>query len=332
MTRFLFAGLLAVTVAACGSGSASPAPKAAPLEPAITVRAETLATVLPVSGTVAARQRAEIATRLMARIARVAVDVGSRVTAGAPLIHLGGDDIASARDRAAAAVRAARAARDEAARQTARMDTLYASDVVSQVQRDQAHLALIQAESQLALAQAAAQDAETAAGYATLAAPFAGVVVARYVDAGDLASPGTPLLVLESRGPRDAVLDVPIDIAARLRRGDTLRVTSDDGREAMAPIRAVAGGADQRTRTVEVRAVLPADWPTGLGLTAYIPAGAHPGIAVPGSSVVRRGQLTGVRVVEAGATTLRWVRLGRTLSDGRIEVLSGLEPGERVAQ
>jgi multidrug efflux pump subunit AcrA (membrane-fusion protein) len=44
---------------------------------------------------------------------------------------------------------------------------------------------------------------------------------------------------------------------------------------------------------------------------------------------VRRGQLTGVRVVAGDRTVLRWVRLGRTLGD-RVEVLSGLEPGERI--
>jgi len=332
MTRYLFAGLLAFATAACSDGSASPAAKTAPPEPALTVRAETLATVLPVSGTVMARQRAEIATRLMARIARVAVDVGSRVRAGQTLIHLGGDDIAAARQKAAAALSAAEAAHAEAVRQAARMDTLYASDAVSQVQRDQAHLGLAQATAQLALAQAAEKDAETAAGYATIAAPFSGVVAARYVDAGDLANPGMPLLVVESTGPRDAVLDVPVDIAARLHRGDTLRVTGDDGREAKAPVRAIAGGADQRTRTVEVRATLPADWPTGLGVTGFIPAGSHPGVAVPADAITRRGQLTGVRVVMADGTTLRWVRVGRTLADGRVEILSGLEPGDRVVQ
>jgi multidrug efflux pump subunit AcrA (membrane-fusion protein) len=54
------------------------------------------------------------------------------------------------------------------------------------------------------------------------------------------------------------------------------------------------------------------------------------GIAIPTHAVVRRGQLTGVRIVSGDLTTLRWVRLGRTVGD-RIEVLSGLEAGERIA-
>lgn len=332
MTRYLLAGALTLAVGACSAGSATPAPKNAPIEPSVAVRAETLTTVLPVSGSVVARQRAEIATRMMARIASVTVDVGARVRAGHPLIHLGGDDIASARTKAAAAVAAAAAARDEAARQAARMDTLLASDAVSQVQRDQAHLGLTQAESQLALAEAAARDAETAAGYATIVAPFAGAVVARNVDAGDLANPGMPLLVLESTGARDAMLNIPVDLAARLQVGDTLRIVRDDGRETAAPIRAVAGGADPQTRTVEVRAVVPADWPTGASVTGFIAAGSHVGIAVPASAVVRRGQLTGVTVQTGEATSVRWIRLGRTTPDGRIEVLSGLEPGDRIVQ
>lgn len=332
MTRSLLPGLLVLAVGACRAGSASPAPNTTPPEPTVVVRAETLATELPVSGSVVARQRAELATRMMARIASVAVDVGTHVTTGQPLIRLGGDDVASARTKAAAAVAAATAARDEATRQAARMDTLLAIDAVSQVQRDQAHLALTQAESQLALAQAAAQDAETAAGYATLAAPFAGTVVDRNVDPGDLASPGTPLLVLESGGPRDVVLDVPVDLASRLHPGDTLRVTRDDGLEWAAPIRAVAGGADPRTRTVEVRAVVPATWPTGSSVTGFIPAGSHVGVVVPGNVIVRRGQLTGVMVQTDAGASIRWIRVGRTTPDGRIEVLSGLEAGDRIVR
>lgn len=330
MNHFLPIAALALGLAACSSGSATPAPKAPSTEPALTVRAETLATAIPVNGIVTARRRAEIATRMMARIAEVPVDIGTRVHRGEPLIRLGGEDVAAGLAKAGAAVDAAQAARDEAARQAARMDTLLAADAVSQVQRDQARLGLAQADAQLTLAQATRREAETAARYATIVAPFDGAVVTRTVDAGDLATPGAPLLTLESVGPRDAVLDVPVDLALRLRTGTVVRVLSDDGRAADARVRAVAAGADGRTRTVEVRAVLPADWPTGLSVTGLIPAGAHLGIAIPASAVVRRGQLTGVRVETAEGASLRWVRLGRTLDSDRVEILTGLEAGDRI--
>ncbi len=323
--------LAAVFVAACGHDSADTEQAAKPPVTTITVQHETIATVVPVEGTVAARRRAEITTRMMARITAIPVEVGARVEVGQTLVQLGTDDIAANRRKAEAAVAAAGAGRDEAARQAARMDTLYAQDVVAQVQRDGARLQLVQADAQLELARATLEEVETAASYATIRAPFDGAVVNRFADAGDVAAPGMPILTVESAGARDARIAVPADLAATLEPGETITVTAGDGRSTSATIRAVAAGADPMTRTVEVLAVLPEDWPTGISVTALVPAGEHEGIAIPVHAVVRRGQLTGVRVLVGDDVVIRWVRLGRTLDSGeKVQVLSGLEPGDRV--
>jgi RND family efflux transporter MFP subunit len=327
----LIAAAAAGSATACGHAAADSEKGAEPPVTTLTVQAEPLATIIPVDGTVHARRRAEITTRMMARITALPVEVGTEVRAGETLVRLGSDDIAANRRKAQAAVGAAQAARDEAARQAARMDTLYAQDVVAQVQRDGARLQLAQAEAQLELARAALEEVATAESYATIRAPFDGAVVNRFADPGDIAAPGMPILVLEDAGARDAVLAVPADLAAGLGEGDALMVTSADGRAARATVRAVAAGADPMTRTVEVKAALPAAWPTGIAVTGLIPAGTHDGIAVPAHAVVRRGQLTGVRVLAGDEVVVRWVRLGRTLDSGdQVQVLSGLEPGDRV--
>lgn len=328
---WLVAAAVSVTVAACGTSTAEQAAAdTATAPPAMTVVADTLATTFAAEGTVRARHRAGISTRLMARVTEVPVEIGTRVRAGQPLIRLGVEDVAASRAKAAAALTVATAARDEAARMTARMDTLHAEDVVSRVQRDQARLGLTQAESQLAMAEATLREVETAAGYARIAAPFDGVVVSRSVDPGDLAAPGMPLLEVESTGPREVVLAVAPEVAATLRNGATIVVRTRDGREADGVIRAVAGGADASTRTVEVRVDVPADWPTGVSATALVPTGVRVAVTIPADAVVRRGQLTGVRVVSGDAVTLRWIRVGRTVGD-RVEVLSGLDAGEQIA-
>lgn len=333
MTRLPFVyGWLALGATACGQSVATTPPPRSPAEPTLTVRAETLTTAITVHGVLQARQQAEISTRMMARVSEVPVEVGARVRAGEPLLRLGTDDVTANRLKAAAAQAAARAARDEAARQLARMDTLLQADAVSQVQRDQAALALSQADAHVAVAEAAVREVETAAGYATIVAPFSGTVVARYVDPGDLANPGMPLLLFQSEGQRDVVLAVPPDVAANLRAGDTLAVSTPDDRRAAARIRAIASGADPRTGTVEVLAAAPAEWPTGIAVTALVPAGTHVGIAIPLPSIVRRGQLTGVRLATPDGAVLRWVRLGRSTPDQRVEVLTGLTPGELVIQ
>ena len=324
--------LAALLLAACGSGAEDEALEVTQIASAnaYTVTEDSVASTVAVEGTVHARLRAEISTRLMARVTEVPVDLGSSVRAGQVLIRLGVEDIEVNRAKAEAAFTVAQAARDEAARQAARMDTLLTADAVARVQRDQAHLALAQAESQLAMAEAARREVETAAGYARIEAPFDGVVASRTVDPGDVASPGMPLLTIESAGAREAVLAVAPEVAADLAEGASLEIVGRDGRTARGTIRAIAGGADPATRTVEVRVQVSADWSTGQSVTAFVPRGSRLAVLIPAEAVVRWGQLTGVHVGEGDVVLLRWVRLGRVIGD-RVEVLSGLEAGERIA-
>ncbi len=339
MIRTNAISLLAISLAACGHEATEQASSSEPTGSTLTIAAEELAAVMPVEGTVHAENRAAISTRMMARVTSIPVEVGASVRTGQVLIRLGTDDIASNRAKAEAAVAVARAARDEAARQVARMDTLFAMDVVPLVQRDGARLGLTQAESQLAMAEATLREVETANRYATIRAPFDGSIVARDINEGDLAAPGMPLMMIEATGPREAVVSVPADVAHYVEVGLLISVSTGTGLTAAGEVTAVASGADPMTRTVQVRASLPPTWPTGVAVTALIPTGTRQGIAIPARAVVRRGQLTGVRVMTSNGELLRWVRLGRSVTprqtgdetaEARVEVLSGLEPGERI--
>jgi RND family efflux transporter MFP subunit len=323
---------MAAFLTACGGGHSSDETHAGPSEygSGVAVEMEEIRVNVPVEGSVVARNRAEITTRMMARVSDLAADLGSRVGAGQVLLRLGNEDIAANRAKAEAAVTVAQAGRDEAEKHADRMDALLAQDVVPQVQRDQAHLQLTQAESQVAMAMATLREVETAGSYASIRAPFSGEVVARYIDEGDVAAPGMPLLVVEEAGPREGRLAVPVDAAAALEVGSTVKVTTLGGRETEAPVRAVAAGADPMSKTVEVRVTLPADWPTGVSVTALIPGGTSRAVTIPTSAVVRRGQLTGVRVVTSDGATLRWIRLGRVVGGDRVQVLSGLNPGDEI--
>lgn len=319
-------------LAACGESHTPETTHAGATEhgPGIAVEMEEIQVNTPVEGTVVAKNRAEITTRMMARVTSITADVGSRVRGGQVLLRLGTEDIAANRAKAEAAVMVAAAARDEAEKQAARMDALLAQDVVPQVQRDQAHLQLTQAESQVAMAAATLSEVETAGSYASIRAPFDGEVVSRYIDEGDVAAPGMPLLVVEEAGPREGRLAVPVGAAEGLAIGSMVRVTTLGGRSVEAPVRVVSAGADPFSKTVEVRVTLPSDWPTGVSLTALVPTGTTQAVTIPSGAVVRRGQLTGVRVVTPDGAALRWIRLGRTVGQDRVEVLSGLSAGDEI--
>jgi RND family efflux transporter MFP subunit len=305
---------------------------------AVLVAMDTVAGVVPVDGTVEARHETTLATRMMATVTSVSVDVGDRVRAGEVVMILGAEDVDADRESAEAAVVAATAGRQEARKQVARMDTLFAQDVVPLARRDEARLALTVASSRLAAAEAALRQAVNAGRYATLSSPFTGTVVKRHIDPGDLALPGVPLLELTADGPREAVLGVPSDMIRQIEPGSVVVVDGGAFGTSNAIVRAIASGADPRSRTVEVRAALPSNWPTGISVTALIPNQARTIVTIPLSAVIRRGQLTGVRVVTNQGMALRWIRLGRqfakmgadSVEEPWIEVLSGLEPGERI--
>jgi RND family efflux transporter MFP subunit len=339
MKRLLVGTIATAAVAACGHPEPEPRPVVQNVSPTLTVTAEPLATVLPVHGTVQGVNRASLSTRMMARVTAVTVEVGARVETGQVLVRLGVDDIEANRAKADAALSVARAGLAEAERHAARMDTLLAQDAVARVQRDQAVLQRTHAAAQLAMAEAAVAEVEAADRYAAIRAPFAGFVVQRSVSVGDLAAPGMSLIGIEGDGAREAILAVPVDMAAELETAAPVRVVEPGGREVVAPVRAVAAGADPRTRTVEVRVTLPADWPTGIAVTALVPGREVSTIAIPAHAVVRRGQLTGVRVLTDDGAVLRWIRLGRAVSpeqrregvdQERVEVLSGLAVGDRI--
>ena len=103
--------------------------------------------------------------------------------------------------------------------------------------------------------------------------PLKGDVV---VAVGDMVSPDTVVARTEIPGPVEPlnvanILGVPPEVAKTLSAGDEIVVQSESAGTTVARGRAIASGADPRTRTVEVRADLPADWPTGVSVTALCP-------------------------------------------------------------
>jgi multidrug efflux pump subunit AcrA (membrane-fusion protein) len=164
------------------------------------------------------------------------------------------------------------------------------------------------------------------------------------VSLGDMAMPGRPLLTLYDPSALRITAAVPQTLASRMVAGQLPRAELPGlpaASQWVVPIRAqLLPMADPGTHTVQLRA----DLPTGLAGVApgmfarlWLPlvnaapgAGAAP-LSVPAAAIVRRAELTGLYVMDPnGKPVLRQVRLGRTEGD-KVEVLTGLMPGERVA-
>ncbi len=70
----------------------------------------------------------------------------------------------------------------------------------------------------------------------------------------------------------------------------------------------------------------------GMFVRAHFAVGKANKLVIPASAVLRRSEVVAVYVVdETGGVKLRQVRLGEATPDGAVEVLAGLNPGEKVA-
>ena len=357
--------LVVALLSACG-GAPPPDTESAPKTP-VQVEVEQLAPVTisppsPRTGVVRARRQATIAAQLMGYVRQVAVEEGQRVSAGQALIELDDQQLTSGvaaaramRQEADAAIDAGRQATSAAEAQLAlaeathtRYQTLLSKKSASQQEYDvaqaglkaaeaaleQARAGTAQAEAKKAQAEAQIASAETMLGYARVSAPMAGVVTQRFVDPGDLANPGMPLLEIEQAGEYRLEAAIPESLISGLLVGQQVGVAieslGDDG-PVEGRIAQIDPSADDASRSFTVKVALGphAGLRSGLYGQLLLPGAERSGLSVPSSAVVSRGQIQSVFAVQDGTARLRLVSLGALL-DGRYEVLSGLAAGDRV--
>jgi membrane fusion protein, multidrug efflux system len=333
----LTGAVLAFTLA-CG-GSHPPAAAAGP-EPvaALLARAEriSLPNETELAGTVEAERSAAVSSRVMALVTGVHARVGERVAAGQLLVTIDPAAAEGQLAQARGALAQAEAGLTLAEKNHQRFQALGAKDAASELEVDLARTQHEQAQGAVAQAEGAVAAAHSVARESRVVAPFAGRVAARLVEAGDLAAPGRPLLVIESAAGRRLAVDVPERLAAALAAGGTLRVALDSrpdlGRFA-AEIVEAAPGPDPVTHTVRVKlALVDLEVAAGAAGRAWVASGERAAVVVPAAAIVHAGGLTLVVVRDGeGRAASRAVTLGRALDDGRVEVLSGLAGDETVA-
>lgn len=341
-------GVLAGTLAAGSLAAGAHAAGAAAAElKSVAAVAATGAAAVAYDGVVEALRQTTIAAQVPGAVVQLAVKPGDRVAAGQVLVQIDARAAAQSAEASAAQVRAARAALDVAGKDLERQRSLFASQFISAAALDRAEAEYRAAQAQAGAQVAQADAARTQTGFFTVRAPYPGVVAEVPVTLGDMAMPGRALLTLYDPAALRVTAAVPQSVAVRVSAGAGVRVelpTLPATARMVQPTRVqVLPAADAATHTLTVRADLA---PRTEGLVPgqfarlWLPAssgaegdaaarGASPW--VPASAVVRRAEMTGLYVLDAqGRPLLRQVRLGR--SDGeRVEVLSGLNAGERVA-
>jgi RND family efflux transporter MFP subunit len=285
---------------------------------------------------VEAVRQSTVSAQIAGRIVDIRFDVGDRVRKGEVIVRI--DERAAAQAQAAseAQVRNAEATLANARAQYDRSRQLLAQKFVSQAAFDRAEADYKAAEAQMRATLAGAGQAATERGFATVVAPYSGVVSARHVQLGEMATPGRPLMTGFDPASLRVVATVPSSHVAAIAAGAKARVeVPSTGRWIEGRSVTVVPAADPRTHATQVRIELPAEttgiYP-GVFARAHFVVGREARLMVPREAIVHRSELTAVYVVDgAGAPRLRQVRLGAVADERGVEVLAGLRPGERVA-
>lgn len=355
---------LAVGLAACGGGE--PAKPAGALVTPVLVETVTLAPVaLPeiyeATGTVHARVTSVLSARTMGNLREVRVQAGDTVKAGQVLAVIDSRDADTGLRQVEAAVREAEDARPEsdsaaasakaqldlAASTHARMKSLFDDKSITAQEYDEAQAKLRVAEAgyQMALARRrqldskirqageAVAQAKLQKGYAEIVAPFNGIVIERKAEPGMLAAPGTPVLVVEQSGVFRLEAAVEESRLGKIRPGSAVAVRLDAfDKEIAARVAEIVPALDPGSRSFTVKIDLPgqAGLHSGMYGRALFHLGERQALAVPPSAVVREGQLSKVYAIDAGTARARLVTIGAG-DAARIEILSGLAAGDRIA-
>lgn len=324
---------LSLLLGGCGRSTPSPVAATQAPYPAATVRNEAVPLEQRFDGAVEAVNQATIAAQTAGTVTAVYFDANDSVAAGALLLRLRGTEQRSGLEQAQAAVAEAAARAAEARTRHARIADMQARKVVPRAMLDEATANLASAEARLKAARAGVASARQGVGYTEVRAPYAGILAQRHVQIGETVMPGAPLFTMLSTAALRVGVDIPQRLVESLRSGSKAAVYVGERRieAAKFTLYAAANGA---ATSVHARLELPAGT-SGVYPGQYVKVGVQTGVAerlvVPVGALVERGEMTGVYVVgDTGGARLRQLRLGQRFGD-RIEVLAGLQAGERIA-
>ena len=169
-----------------------------------------------------------------------------------------------------------------------------------------------------------------------ISAGTGGIVADRFAEPGDVATPGKPILAVYDPVDLELHANVPESLTANVAVGRKVQIQIDAaGIKGQGEVREIVPQAQQASRTVLVKVALPTSTDAsilpGMFGRIAIPTGQSDRLLAPREAIRTVGQLELVDVVGTDNTvTRRFVRTGRTV-DGKVEILSGLSEGERVA-
>ncbi|MFN3076748.1 MAG: efflux RND transporter periplasmic adaptor subunit [Alphaproteobacteria bacterium] len=357
-----------VVVVACAVAGVSVSPVRAADYQTVTVTSGQVGRTATVGGTVIPYKEVNLSAQIPGQVTFVAGTEGDSLAAGTVLVQIDDSQIQAQRRAAIAEIGNAEAAMRNAQVQYSRelysprsnspnsmpgmgmpgmFDQFFTRGVSNMMGRSDSGLerqadlyaqgsGLSQAEGRILQSTAQLETLDAKLRDAQLLAPFDGMIVQKLVEVGDTVQPGQQLLRFAHTTYLRIRADIPVRLVAGLEKGMLVPARLDAGGiEVKARVAQIYPMADQSRHTVTVKFDLPKGVPGGPGMYAEVRVPdsgeqAQDMPIVPEEALVWRGSLPNLFVLQNGRPSLRVVRVGTSLGDGRVSVLSGVTVGEQI--
>jgi RND family efflux transporter MFP subunit len=175
--------------------------------------------------------------------------------------------------------------------------------------------------------------------YTNITAPISGVITAKFAQQGDMASPGMPLLTIESPSALQAQVLVSEQNITQITHGMPVKITlKTTNQEVVGNVAEISKSSANTGGQYLVKINVSGSQNLLPGMfvniqfpfknTGKVNQDFQEGVMIPKSALVENGQLTGVYTISSSNTAvLRWIKIGKTFGD-QVEVLSGLNAKE----
>jgi RND family efflux transporter MFP subunit len=288
--------------------------------------------VYEATGTVRANSTSIVSSRVMGVVTSISVREGDPVKAGQVLLIIDDRDAAQRAHAASMALESASLNKSLAEKTWQRYKNLYDEKALTRQEMDQVETQKKIAEAEYERIKSMADEARTYMSFARVTAPISGRITEKRIDAGSMANPGMPLLVIESGGSSYIEASIDAGLGGKVKTGMVVEaIVETMDRPLAGMIREVFPSVDPLSRTFTVKVEISnVSLRSGLFARVRMPVGKREAILAPDRAIVQKGQLTGVYAVDGqGIVTYRLVRKGNT-SAGGTEILSGLTVNDRI--
>jgi RND family efflux transporter MFP subunit len=326
-----------LVIASCGDSKE----KAIDNRTAVAVKVNTPSSVngafLTASGKIEAVQNANLSTRMMGYVNNVHVKVGQKVNQGQLLVSINSADISAQKAQVSASITEATAAFKNAEKDYNRFKALFSDNSASQKEMDDMTAHYEMAKARLEAAKQMKNGVNAQLSYSNITAPFSGVITGKYVNKGDMANPGMPLISMETPGQFQVIAMVPESEITKISNGIEVNVLVKSTNKLLkGKVTEVSTSTKNTGGQYLVKVILDKTDEkllSGMFTSVQFPiekkADTNNVILIPKSALVTQGQLTGVYTIgNENTALLRWLRIGKNYGD-EVEVLSGLSADEQ---